>query len=159
MDDENYSGGEESDVEDDYSSEEEQNDAQSPKRKRGQHRIYAFKRSFDGMADALQFVPAENSWSKVNITQTLEGKNMYFRCNQTKWRSPTGCPSWIYLLIHADSEKVSLFQCLAEHDHSDATRPRGLPEAVRNEMDKIFDEGSRKPKQILKILEHYYIKK
>lgn len=65
------------------------------------------------------------------------------------------CTSGLYLLYHADDEKVSLYH--TENGHSDHTDnpKRGLSQEIGEFIDKKFQEGVQKPNVILQSIRKY----
>ncbi|CAF4884414.1 unnamed protein product, partial [Rotaria sp. Silwood2] len=58
----------------------------------------------------------ENQWSKHYTNYTEQGRKVYYRCKRMKRRGPQ-CNVSMYMLYHADSDKVTCYKTEGEHDH------------------------------------------
>ncbi|CAF5004528.1 unnamed protein product, partial [Rotaria sp. Silwood1] len=99
----------------------------------------------------------ENQWSKHYINYTEQGRKVYYRCKRMKRRDPQ-CNVSMYMLYHADSDKVTYYKTEGEHDHDDDYKIRGIHETVKRVIDDLYDDGVMKPKQIIRALETRKIK-
>ncbi|CAF4631602.1 unnamed protein product, partial [Rotaria sp. Silwood2] len=62
------------------------------------------------------------------------------------------CPASIHLLYHADSDKVTIYETEAEHEH-DSSTIRGIDTYVKKYVEDLFNDGVKKPKLILRALQ------
>ncbi|RNA17151.1 hypothetical protein BpHYR1_004119 [Brachionus plicatilis] len=88
-------------------------------------------------------------WSISMTNNTIEGKRVYYRCNQVKRRAKQ-CPATIHLLYHNDSDDVSMFTTNNDHVHEDR-RTTGIKKETKKEICELF-KLKIKPKRILEIL-------
>ncbi len=70
----------------------------------------------------------EDQWSKYYTNHTENGTMVYYRCNKAKLREPQYSVS-VYLLYHADHDRVTIHKTEAEHDHR-VDKVRGIDENV-----------------------------
>ncbi|CAF2821308.1 unnamed protein product [Rotaria sp. Silwood2] len=92
-----------------------------------------------------------NQWSKYYTNYTDDGRQCYYRCNLVKRRGPQ-CPASIYLLYHADSGKVTVYQKEAAHEHHNGST-RDIDENVKKCIENLFNDGIKKPKLIFRALQ------
>ncbi|CAF3998631.1 unnamed protein product, partial [Rotaria sp. Silwood2] len=110
---------------------------------------YHLKRTFDTAAEAEASIL--DQWSKYYTNHTENGRMVYYRCNKAKLRGPQ-CSVSIYLLYHADHDKVTIYKTEAEHDHH-VDKVRGIDENVKKCIEELFNDGIMKPKQIIRALQ------
>jgi len=95
----------------------------------------------------------ESIWSKYYTNYGNDGKRVHFRCNKVKRKGPQ-CSAMIHLLYHCDSDKVTLFKTENEHDRClTANKNRGIDGDVKQMIDSLYNDGIKKPKQILRALQ------
>ncbi|CAF1173839.1 unnamed protein product [Didymodactylos carnosus] len=92
--------------------------------------------TFDKPGEAESLIG--NKWSKHYTHDTENGRTVYYRCNNAKRRGPQ-CSASIYLLYHADSDKVTVYKTEADHDHHD-DKCRGIDEKVSNVFDSSYNQ-------------------
>ncbi len=89
--------------------EEEEDVLEEPpvKRRRGLGREWNKEEVFKTAKEAEKYVEDESTWSRDSVTDTDEGRKVYFRCYKSPFRQEGSCQSAVYLLYHADSLKVN----------------------------------------------------
>ncbi|CAF3126805.1 unnamed protein product [Rotaria sp. Silwood2] len=107
------------------------------------------ERTLDTAAEAEASIL--DQWSKYYTNHTENGRMVYYRCNKAKLRGPQ-CSVSIYLLYHADHDKVTIYKTEAEHDHH-VDKVRGIDENVKKCIEELFNDGIMKPKQIIRALQ------
>ncbi|CAF4957039.1 unnamed protein product, partial [Rotaria sp. Silwood1] len=107
------------------------------------------ERTFDTAAEAEASIL--DQWSKHYTSHTENGRMVYYRCNKAKLRGPQ-CSVSIYLLYHADHDKVTIYKTEAEHDHH-VDKVRGIDENVNKCIEELYNDGIIKPKQIIRALQ------
>ena len=90
-----------------------------------------------------------------NITPS--GHRITFRCSGGQFRSKE-CPAGLYLLYHADSQKVSMYETACAHDNHTDESSRGLSSEVKEFMKEKFKDGVRKPNAILALFREKQMK-
>ena len=85
-----------------------------------------------------------------------DGRKVSYRCKKTKRHGPQ-CTAGIYLLYHADSDKVTKYETEVGHEHHQ-DEPRGIDENVKKIIEDLFNDGVKKPKLILRALESRKVK-
>lgn len=93
----------------------------------------------------------ESTWSKHYTNHSEIGRKVYYRCKRKKLRGPQ-CKASIYLLYHADSDKVSVFKTEADHDQCEEYE-RGIRADVKKCINELYMDGITKPKQIIRALQ------
>ncbi|CAF3850379.1 unnamed protein product [Rotaria sp. Silwood1] len=73
------------------------------------------------------------------------------RRNKVKLRA-LQCPASIYRLYHADSDKVTVYQTEAAHEHHNGST-RSIDENVKKVIENLVNNGIKKPKLILRALQ------
>lgn len=96
-------------------------------------------------------VSLRGTWKKSSLQHTNDGEKVIFRCAGGKYRTAE-CPAKLYLLYHADSAKVALYQTEADHANHDGNPSRGLPPDMKVVIKQLFSESIRKPNAILHAL-------
>ncbi|CAF1480218.1 unnamed protein product [Rotaria sp. Silwood1] len=112
------------------------------------------ERTFDTVAEAEASIL--DQWSKHYTNHTENGRMVYYRCNKAKLRGPQ-CSISIYLLYHADHDKVTIYKTEAEHDHH-VDKVRGIDENVKKCIEELYNDGIMKPKQIIRALQARKVK-
>ncbi|CAF2482353.1 unnamed protein product [Rotaria sp. Silwood2] len=115
-------------------------------RRKKKSKCWIKKDTFNNVDEAEASV--ENQWSKYYTNYIEDGRKVSYRCQKTKHRGPQ-CPANIYLLHHADSDKVIVYQTEMEHEHHN-DKVCGIDENVRKYIEDLFNDGIEKPKLILK---------
>jgi hypothetical protein len=121
-------------------------------KKRGKSKIYMIEKSFPCFEEAEIAVKAETCWSRVSNKLTYEGRKIIYRCNKGPYRCEKTCPAAVYLLLHSNSQKVTLYRSLDEHDYDTHITSRGLEAHVKDEIQKLVSFGVKKPKAIQETL-------
>ncbi|CAF1449502.1 unnamed protein product [Adineta ricciae] len=117
-------------------------------------KVWIKKVVFDTSTEAE--VSIGNQWSKYYTNYTEEGRKVYYRCKKAKRHGPQ-CTAGTYLLYHADSDKVTIYETETEHQHHQ-DEVRGIDESVRKVIEDLFNDGIKKPKLILRALESRKVK-
>jgi hypothetical protein len=97
-----------------------------------------------------------DKWSKHYTHYSENGRTVYYRCNSAKRRGPQ-CSARIYLLYHADSDKVTVYKTEDDHDHHN-DKCRGIDEEAKKCIEELYNDGVIKPKQIIRALQARKIK-
>ncbi|CAF1023430.1 unnamed protein product [Rotaria sordida] len=93
------------------------NERSSKKRK---PKCWVNENTFDNAGEAEASIGNERSKHYTNYTEN--GKVVYYRCDKAKRRG-SQCEARIYLLYHADSDKVTVYKTEVEHgNHHDKLR-------------------------------------
>ena len=100
--------------------------------------------------DAMVVVNADKTWSYHFKNVGSDGNKIYYRCSKAKKRAKQ-CPAGLYLLLHNDSEKVSIFRTVETHDHEQLEPSNRIPINTKNEIKQLFDLKI-KPKRIWELL-------
>lgn len=141
-------------IEDFYESSDQESDDE-PKAKKQRRtpisRIWLKKEDFDDPTTAENFVNEKVIWKKSSCKSTFEGYKVEYRCTAAKYRV-NECPSGIYLLYHADSTKVSLFETRSDHANHVTDPSRGLSAEMKLFVKEKFEDGIRKPNEILNVM-------
>ncbi|CAF3896417.1 unnamed protein product [Rotaria sordida] len=124
------------------------------KQQKKKSKFWIKKAMFDNGAEAETSIG--NQWSKYYTNHTEDGRKVYYRCKKAKRHGPQ-CTASLYLLYHADSDRVTIYETEAEHQHhQDETR--GIDENVKKIIEDLFNDGIKKPKLILRALESRKVK-
>ncbi|CAF3358563.1 unnamed protein product, partial [Rotaria socialis] len=78
----------------------------------------------------------KDKWPKHYTNHTENGRMVYYRCSKAKLRG-SQCSLSIYLLYHADNDKVTIYKTEAEHNHHIDT-VRGIDENVKKCIDEFY---------------------
>ncbi|CAF1533506.1 unnamed protein product [Rotaria sordida] len=105
--------------------------------------------TFDNAGEAEASI--KDKWSKHYTNHTENGRMVYCRCNKAKLRG-FQCSLSIYLLYHADNDKVTIYKNEPEHDHH-VDKVRGIDENVKKCIEELYNDGIMKPKQIIRPLQ------
>ncbi|CAM4800311.1 unnamed protein product, partial [Rotaria magnacalcarata] len=76
---------------------------------------------------------------------------VYYRCEKAKLRG-SHCTLSIYLLYHAETDKVTIYKNEAEYDHH-VDKVRGIDESVKKCIEELYNDGIMKPKEIIRALQ------
>ncbi|CAF4632468.1 unnamed protein product [Rotaria sp. Silwood2] len=134
---------------------EENHDINEKINKKRRSKYWIKEAAYDNPSEAEASI--ENQWSKHYTNYTEQGRKVYYRCKRMKRRGPQ-CNVSMYMLYHADSDKVTCYKTEGEHDHDDDDKTRGIHETVKRVIDELYDDGVMKPKQIIRALETRKIK-
>ncbi|CAF2251995.1 unnamed protein product [Rotaria magnacalcarata] len=85
-----------------------------------------------------------------------EGRMVYYRCEKAKLRG-SHCTLSIYLLYHAETDKVTIYKNEAEYDHH-VDKVRGIDESVKKCIEELYNDGIMKPKEIIRALQARKVK-
>ena len=80
------------------------------KGKRGKNRIYFFSSEHESLEEAASILSLEKIWSKTRVDKT----HRYYRCNLVTYRNPVQCAAAVYIYLHEDSNKVSIYRTLCK---------------------------------------------
>ncbi|CAF2453517.1 unnamed protein product [Rotaria sp. Silwood2] len=78
-----------------------------------------------------------NQWSKYYTNYTDDWRKFYYRCKKVKCRSSQCCAS-IYLLYHANCDKITTYKTQAEHEHHNV-KIYGINENVKKHKSLHID--------------------
>ncbi|CAF1431807.1 unnamed protein product [Rotaria magnacalcarata] len=110
--------------------------------------------TFDNAGEAEASI--KDKWSKHYTNHTEKGRMVYYRCKKAKLRG-SQCTLSIYLLYHAETDKVTIYKTEAEHDHH-VDKVRGIDENVKKCIEELFNDGIMKPKEIIRALQARKVK-
>lgn len=118
---------------------------QQPKKKRGNAKIYLPDQEFDSYEVAQGFLKDESNgkWCYLSSKDTFEGVKKYYKCALIRGSE---CPVRLYFLLHASSDKVSIFRSVDVHFH-DKPEKKDVTE-LRNKVYELFQDNHTKPSQI-----------
>ena len=68
--------------------------------------------------DAINKIKDDGIWSKTHTNITIEGKRVYYRCNQVK-RLGKQCPFSIHILYHSENESVTMYETADDQLHQE----------------------------------------
>ena len=116
------------------------------KRRRGKNKVYSFIESFDSLDLAQSFLKDhEYQWNYFKKNPSTEGNKIVYHC------SNKSCEVKAYVLCHNDSLKASLFVSDDEHQHTNMVH--GLSEDIKNEIEKLYRAGVKRPNAIISSLD------
>ncbi len=101
--------------------------------------------TFECATEAKKWIANEKIWSYSFANDTEDGKKIYYRCNQAKFREEQ-CKASIHLLYCSDSSKVHQFKTEDEHSHEmDKTK---ITDDIKVQISNML-EIKMKPRNIL----------
>ncbi|XP_073948903.1 uncharacterized protein [Choristoneura fumiferana] len=132
-----------------YFSDDDLEEVQQPKKKRGESKQWIFVEEFISVCAAEKAVEEENSWSILTTHLTYDGKKRFYRCNKVP-RKGEQCAAQLYLLFDTNSDAVLLYRTDCEHNHDSikSSYNFGICDETKLEINKLFDLRL-KPKAIL----------
>ncbi|CAF3368236.1 unnamed protein product [Rotaria socialis] len=97
-------------------------------------RCWIKESTFDNAGEAESSI--KHKWSKHYTNHTEKERMFYYRCNKVKLRG-SQCSRSIYLLYHADNDKVTIYKTEAGHNHHIDT-VRGIDENVKKCIEEFY---------------------
>ncbi|CAF1453416.1 unnamed protein product, partial [Rotaria sordida] len=100
------------------------------------------------LPELSQFIKINISKSSSKVVDYTESINLDEDsdedelCNQVKRCGPQ-CPASIYLLYYSDSDKITIYQMEAAHEHHN-DRICGIDEYVKKSIENLFDDEEKK---------------
>lgn len=97
---------------------------------------------FDTKQDAEIHLKTEGVWSYHFRNKTKDGEKHYYRCNMAKKRSKQQCDAGVYILVHNDSEKASVFATTEGHSHENfAELSIRLSNDIKAEIKALYESN------------------
>ena len=115
----------------DDSSESEDDAENEPKRERKNYQ-YSFVKEYDNYVVATQEIETMKIKGHTMKKKRSFGDKREFYCRK-------GCPVYMYLRLHSDSEKCSLYVTENEHIHNEKKPKNKLPENTREKAIELLD--------------------
>ncbi len=113
---------------------------------RGKGKDWAFIKKFETAKEAFDFVDNEKCWRKSHSYDANDGERRYYRCSVSK------CEAGIHVYLSAYSSEINTVFKAKQHDHSQAKAKRGIPDETKEEIERLFTSGVKKPFDINKAL-------
>jgi hypothetical protein len=103
---------------------------------------YVADETFENKQVANSFVDSLGTWKFDRLRDTKFGAKGFYQCKLSEY-----CKSRIYLLFHADSEKVTLYKNNMEHDHvkRSGLKKWGLSPLTKKIIDEVYLNGNTTP--------------
>ncbi|CAF0962497.1 unnamed protein product [Rotaria sordida] len=120
------------------------------KRKKQNRRKWVPLCTYNDKDDIINKINNDSIWSKTHTNITSEGKRVYYRCNQVKWRGKQ-CPASIHLLYHSENECITMYKSEDDHLHQES-RSIGINQQSKEVICELF-KMKIKPKRMLELLE------
>ncbi|CAF0857349.1 unnamed protein product [Rotaria sordida] len=120
------------------------------KRKKQNRRKWIPLCTYNDKDDIINKIKNDGIWSKTHTNITSEGKRVYYRCNQVKWRGKQ-CPAGIHLLYHSENECITMYKTEDDHLHQES-RSIGINQQSKEVICELF-KMKIKPKHMLELLE------
>lgn len=127
------------------------NEPPKPKRPRRETRIWLEKKRYDSREEAEAVVNDRKIWKISSSKWTPSGRRVEYRCTAAKYRVDE-CPAAIYLLYHATTSSVSLYETQCEHANHCTDPSRGLSTAMKLFIQEKYNDGITKPLAILNLI-------
>jgi len=122
-----------------------------PEKKTRISKDWDFVQNFSSKSEAIEHIKALNLWTLGSTKSTTMGVKEYFHCRYNR-----KCRHAIHLLYPIeDNNVVKLYECTdRDHvPHETKRKSHGFPEAQKEIIQKLFMDGIRKPRPILRAME------
>lgn len=120
-----------------------------PKRRKLGNRCWVKIEEFENAEVAQKAV--NPVWKKSSSKNTKDGLRVEYRCSKGAYRR-LECPAGLYLLYHADSSAVTMYQTDCDHENHDTAPNRGLAAHMKTFIREKFNEGITKPNALLMLI-------
>jgi hypothetical protein len=126
------------------SSDEELQNTNPIKKRRGISNDYTMVKSYPDKKLAVANIKSQNLWWVQRQHTSIEGVKVFYHCKYSKY-----CSAKLYLLMEQHTTEVKLYQTEKPHDHF-VEKIVGIPGDVKQKIDELFNSGLTKPKPILR---------
>lgn len=118
----------------------ENNSASKTRRRRQPNRVFINFEIFHSAEEAEENVISQNIWRKASVKNSLDGRQVHYRCSAGKYRA-NECPAGLYLLYHSNSNKVSMFLTESTHNNHFMEQVPDLDYDTKVFIKDKFEEG------------------
>lgn len=132
-----------------YKSDEEENVEEVPKNRviSRKRKHWELVKEYSDEEEAMDWINEKDMWVRHYSNFTIDGKKTYYRCKKAKYREKQ-CEPGINLLYDAFSTRVSLYQTVNTHTHTEQDNNTYMNDDVKKAVEAMF-EANMKCKAIL----------